>query len=150
MWNRRQFLTRGGLGALVAGSAFGLEGDGPEKPPDALPDGSASRGMITDEAEKAIERGLDYLHANRRGGVFGTRAYQGNVAVCALGGLAFLASGSQPERGKYGRALTETLNFLLDQERGGRFPGYLYNPSATPHGPMYGHGFATLFLGEVY
>jgi hypothetical protein len=28
-------------------------------------------------------------------------------------------------------------------------PGYLYNPSASPHGHMYGHGFATLFLAEV-
>src|SRR2546423_953068 len=122
MWNRRQFLTRGGLGALMAGSAFGFGGDGPEKPPDALPDGSASRGMITDEAEKAIERGLNYLHANRVGGVFGTRAYKGNVAICALSGLAFLASGSQPGRGKYGGAITDTLDFLLNQERGGRFP----------------------------
>src|SRR5207253_2472414 len=45
---------------------------------------------------------------------------------------------------------------ILDQERaavgpaGAGMRGYLNNPMATPHGPMYGHGFATLFLGEVY
>src|SRR5262245_7218629 len=150
MWTRRQFLTRGGLGALMAGSAFGFAGDAPEKPPDALPDGSASRGMINDATEKAIERGLNYLARHRSGGSFGRNAYHGNVAVCALAGLAFLAAGHQPGRGKYGRLLTDTLSFILDQERDKRFPGYLHNPGATPHGPMYGHGFATLFLGEIY
>ena len=30
-------------------------------------------------------------------------------------------------------------------------PGFLYNPAGTrPHGPMYSHGFATLFLAEAY
>jgi hypothetical protein len=152
MLTRRRFLTRGtlGIGAL-AGTALAVPGDIAEKP-DALPDGSASKGMITSDAERAIERGLAYLAANRRGGQFGVRgAYQGNVAISSLAGLAFMAAGNQPERGKYGRAVSEALRFILDQEnRTLRNPGYLHNPTATPHGPMYGHGFATLFLGEVY
>ena len=28
--------------------------------------------------------------------------------------------------------------------------GYIYVAEAASHGPMYGHGFATLFLAEVY
>jgi hypothetical protein len=152
MITRRRFLSRGTLGtAVLAGSALGFVGDDEEKP-GALPDGSASKGMITADSERAVERGLDYLAKHRRGGAFGARgAYHGNVAICSLAGLAFMAAGNQPERGKYGRIVTETLRFLLEQEnRGGQFPGYLHNPQATPHGPMYGHGFATLFLGEVY
>lgn len=151
MVTRRTFLSRGSLGvAALAGSAFAIPGDGPDKSPDALPDGSASRGMINDGAEKAVERGLQFLDRNRRGGSFGTRAYQGNVAVSALGGLAFLAAGNQPDRGKYGRLVTDTLRFILSHSQTGRFAGYLHNPAATPHGPMYGHGFAALFLGEAY
>src|SRR5437588_592931 len=118
MWTRRQFLTRGGLGAMMAGSALGFSGDSAERPerPDKLPDGSASRGMITPEADRAIERGLAYLANNRRGGSFGTRAYAGNVAVCSLSALAFMAAGNQPERGKHGRLVSETLSFVLSKE----------------------------------
>ncbi len=151
MLTRRRFLTRGTLGVgALAGTALGFPGDASERP-DALPDGSASKGMVTNESEKAIERGLAYLAANRRGGLFGIRgAYAGNVAISSLAGLAFMAAGNQPERGKYGRVVSETLRFVLDQERGGQYPGYLINPQAGQHGPMYGHGFATLFLGEVH
>ena len=30
-----------------------------------------------------------------------------------------------------------------------RYPGFLHSPRMGQHGPMYGHGFATLFLSEV-
>src|SRR5438128_1193343 len=101
MLTRRRFLTRGALGmGALAGTALAVTGDAPDRP-DALPDGSASKGMVTAEAERAIERGLAYLAANRRVGQFGVRgAYQGNVAISSLAGLAFMAGGNQPERGK--------------------------------------------------
>src|SRR3954454_10136414 len=111
MWTRRQFLSRSGLGVLgAAGVALGVPGDSGDRP-GALPDGSASRGMITAPADDAITRGLEYLAANRRreDGAFGTRNYQGNVAVTSLAGLAFMAGGHLPERGKYGRVVTEAL-----------------------------------------
>ena len=153
MLTRRRFLTRGTLGiGAIAGSALGFAGDEPEQP-GALPDGSASRGMVTADSERAIERGLAFLNANRRGGSFGGRgAYAGNVALSSLAGLAFMAAGNQPERGKYGRAVSEALRFVLDHStpRGNRNAGYLYNAQGAAHGPMYGHGFATLFLGEVH
>jgi hypothetical protein len=61
-----------------------------------------------------------------------------------------MAGGHQPNRGAYGRNVTRALRFVLDQEnREGNFPGFLHNPNAPIHGPMYGHGFATLFLAEV-
>jgi hypothetical protein len=60
-----------------------------------------------------------------------------------------MSAGNQPGRGKYGENVTKALKFILDQEK--QFPaGFLHNPSATQHGPMYGHGFATLFLAESY
>jgi hypothetical protein len=152
MLTRRHFLSRGALGiAALAGTSLALPGDSGERS-DALPDGSASKNMVTPEAERAIKNGLEYLAANRRGGAFGARgAYHGNVAISALAGLAFMSAGSQPERSKHGKVVSEALRFILDQEnRSGQYPGFLHNPQTTPHGPMYGHGFATLFLGEVY
>ena len=156
MWTRRQFLTRGSLSVLGASSAaLAFPGDGGDAGDRSggPPDGSASRGMITGPAESAIERGLGFLaayHVRDNSGAFGTRNYRGNAAVTSLAALAFMAAGNQPERGKHGRLVSRALRYILDlSSRGGLFPGYLVNPRATPQGPMYGHGFATLFLGEV-
>jgi hypothetical protein len=153
MWTRRQILTRGAAGVLTsaaAGLAFARHFDG--KDGDALPDGSAARGMITPRTDTAVQRGLEHLAGRRhRDGSFGTGAYAGNTAVTSLAGLAFMAGGHQPGRGAYGRLVTDALKFILNQEkRDGVHDGFLHNPNATPHGPMYGHGFATLFLAEAY
>ena len=156
MWTRRQFLSRTGLGLLgTAGTCLAVAGDGVERagPRDAVPDGSASKGMITPAADQATQRGLAYLNAQRRpDGSFGLLRYRGNVAVSSLAGMAFMCAGSQPNRGPYGRAVTDALRFVLSKENVfGRQPGFLHNPmGGSTHGPMYGHGFATLFLAEAY
>jgi hypothetical protein len=114
--------------------------------------------MITREAEAAIERGLSYLARNQQAdGSFGTHNYQGNVAVTSLAALAFMAGGHLPGRGPFGRLVTHALEFVLAQadRRGGYGPGhpsgFLHNPTGLhQNGPMYGHGFGTLLLGELY
>jgi hypothetical protein len=151
MTTRRQFLLRGGLGLLgAAGTAFAFPGDDPEGR-DTLPDGSASKDMIDKRTDDAINRGLAFLAARQHpDGSFGTNGYTGNVAVTSLAALAFMAGGSQPNRGPFGKEVTNALKFVLGQENRDRLhPGFLHNPAASPHGPMYGHGFATLFLAEV-
>ena len=62
-----------------------------------------------------------------------------------MAGLAFMSAGNLPGRGKYGENVTKCVKFVVDstQESG-------LIASDQTHGPMYGHGFATLFLGEVY
>jgi hypothetical protein len=152
MDTRRSFLKHGGLALLgLGGSAIAFPADGPRTDDGQLPDGSASKGMITPEAERAIGAGLAYLKGQQhRDGSFGTGTYQaGNVAITSLAGLAMMAGGHQPGRGPYGDVVTRALQFVMSQESNA-IPGYLHNPSATPHGPMYGHGFGTLFLAEVY
>src|SRR5947209_8970588 len=148
MWTRRQFLFRGGLGVLgVGGAALALPGDGTDRP-GALPDGSASHGMITAPTDDAITKGLDFLARESRNPPFGrNHNYQGNVAVNSLAALAFMAAGNQPDRGKYGRIVTETLQYVLRQSHP---DGFLRARLTNEHGPMYGHGFGTLFLGEVH
>jgi hypothetical protein len=144
--DRRTFLTRGG-GALIGLASTGLYLRG------LAQDGrdNQARGMITERTQQIIDSGLAYLaNSQLADGSFGTNQYQGNVAVTALGGLAFMAGGHQPGRGRYGRHVTQAVEYILHCEDRLQNNGFLTNPRAAFHGPMYGHGFATLFLAEVY
>src|SRR5947209_13292269 len=123
MWTRRQFVSRGVLGLLGgAGVCLAMPGDSPApgnagERQEALPDGSASKDMITPRTDQAIERGLAFLAArHNRDGSFGTGGYTGNVAVTSLGALAFMAAGDQPNRGPYGRIVTHAVRLVLRHE----------------------------------
>jgi hypothetical protein len=58
-----------------------------------------------------------------------------------------MAAGSTPGRGVYGENANRLLSFVLENAQDS---GFLSVSGATSHGPMYGHGFATLFLAEAY
>ncbi len=148
MTTRRQFLSQGALAMLgAAGSAFALPSETRES---AIPDGSASKDMITPEADAAIARGLAYLSMNQgQDGSFGVGQYKGNVAITSLAALAFMAGGHQPGRGAYGKVVSRALEAILACGERSTLPGYLHNVNGTTHGPMYGHGFCTLFLAEA-
>jgi len=104
--------------------------------------------MVTPEADHAIQQGLAFLAARQhKDGAFGSGGYSRNVAVCSLAGMAMMSSGSTPGRGPYGRNVARTLDFVLDHAMEN---GFITVEGATSHGPMYGHGFATLFLAECY
>ena len=155
VWTRRQFVSRGSLALFgAATSALAFSADSGERR-EALPDGSAAKGMFTADTDQAIARGLAYLndHRNTRDalyGSFGTNNYHGNVAVTSLAALAFMAAGHQPNRGAYGQIVTDAVRYVIAQNKDRNFPGFLNAwPNGTPFGPMYGHGFGTLFLAEV-
>lgn len=142
------------LGA-AAGLGFLMRSDAaPGRDEDELPDGSAAKDAITPEAQRAIDRGLQFLATNQNDdGSWGERhQYYGNVAVTSLAGLALMAGGHQPGRGPFGRSVERGIEFLLTKEArdGDRTPGFLFNPNVAQHGPMYSHGFGTLFLSETY
>src|SRR5579864_6789995 len=101
MWTRRQFLGRAtGLLCAGAGVSLCLNTRGEDEP-------NQIRGMITPQTQEAIDAGLAYLARSQNGdGSFGTGNYQGNVAITSLCGLAFMAGGHQPGRGRYGRNVT--------------------------------------------
>jgi hypothetical protein len=142
--DRRIFLTRG------TGALLGLAGAGVCWRALAQ-DGSQARGMITERTQQAIDAGLAFLAQNQHeDGSYGTNQYHGNVAVTALAGLAFMSAGHQPGRGRYGPHVTRAVQYILANEDMGTYRGFLTNPRAAFHGPMYGHGFAALFLAEVY
>ncbi|MAT80104.1 MAG: prenyltransferase [Phycisphaerae bacterium] len=93
-----------------------------------------------------IQRGLAYLSGQQEeNGSFGRGRFSNHVAITSLAALAFMADGHVPGRGPYGDQVQSALEFILDnaQESG-------LIAAQAAHGPMYGHGFATLFLGEIY
>jgi hypothetical protein len=104
--------------------------------------------MVTPAADKAIQDGLAYLAAHQQeDGSFGTGGYRGNVALCGLAGLAFLSSGSTPGRGPYGGHVSKCIDYLLLHTKES---GFIVQAESAGYGPMYGHGYATLFLAECH
>lgn len=99
---------------------------------------------ITPELERAIERGLEAL-ASRQQENGSWNGGGADVAITALAGIAFMADGNLPGRGKYGQNVQRALDYVLGQAQES---GML--SAAESNGNMYAHGFATLFLAEVY
>jgi hypothetical protein len=104
---------------------------------------------VSQETLRAVNKGLDYLAGNQSDdGSWingGGQAYP--VAMTGLAGMALLAHGDSPTRGKYARNLQGTVEFLV---RCATPNGLLTGPSQDSGIPMHGHGFALLFLASVY
>jgi len=129
---------------------------GQEAPPDQAPhqatgpqgEDPIEGSELSPEVLAATERGLDYLARTQApdGSFGGTGGYSSHAGITGLAGLAFLSNGSVPGRGKYCKNVDKALEFLLAHTgRSGFIAG-----GGVSHGPMYGHGFATLFLAEIY
>ncbi len=112
------------------------------------PETSGTR-LITADTQRSIDRGLRFLSDRQsEDGSFGPgRGYGRDVGVVAIGGMAFLASGSTPGRGPYGENVNRCVDYILASTRQS---GFITVANSQSHGPMYGHGFATLFLAEAY
>lgn len=101
---------------------------------------------ITAPSRAAIDRGLARLAAMQTAdGSFGDPRSGQVIGVSSLALLAFLAEGHLPGRGQYGAQVRKGLDFILKNAQ----PTGLIAGDVS-QGPMYGHGYATLFLGEVY
>lgn len=136
---RRKFVSASAAGVL------GLRARGILAQAERGGDGVAR--LLTEPARKAVSRGLDFLAARQQAdGSFGATGYQGNVAVTSLAAMAMMAAGSTPERGPHGRAVAKFLDYALASAQQSGF----INGVTVSHGPMYDHGFATLFLAEVH
>ncbi len=105
-----------------------------------------SNGEMNDRLHAAVGRGMEYLAGQQvENGSFGSGRYANHVGITSLAAIAFMSDGHLPGRGRYGEQVRRALDFVLEHctETG-------LIAAETSHGPMYGHGFATLFLGEIY
>lgn len=118
----------------------------------APPDGGKSAqndalgNEITPQTDRAVTRGLAALAALQSPeGAWGSERFGRHVGISALACLALMSDGHLPGRGAYGGVVEKGVDFILNNvtETG-------LIAADTSHGPMYGHGFATLLLGEVY
>ncbi len=103
--------------------------------------------LLTKDVLDVIERGRSYLADQQRSnGMIGSRS--GTVfpvAVTSLACLALMAGGTVPGRGKHGDVVAQGLNYVLQHSKGKR--GQIRSPSNTR---LHEHGYATLFLTQVY
>jgi prenyltransferase beta subunit len=104
---------------------------------------------VTPKSRQAAETGLQWLaDRQQESGAFGSvDEYAQNVGVTALCGLAFLSAGHVPDRGPYGETVSRCVEYILACAAPN---GFIVETDVKTHGPMYGHGFATMFLAEVY
>src|SRR5579871_6480623 len=105
--------------------------------------------FITPAVQQSINRGLEYLALNQNddGSLGSGSTFRRHVAVTSLAGIAFLSAGNTPNRGKYGKHVEKIVQYLLVCTDA---TGLISAPEHRQQNPMYGHGFATLFLAEVY
>ncbi len=111
----------------------------------------------TPQAEDAVKKGLAFLaaHQSPDGHWASGAQYRTDVGITGLCLMAFLATGHQPGRGRYGVGLSEAVDWLASCIRmDGQIapPGLIhYAGPGQASGPvMYGHGFALLALAEAY
>ncbi|MCH8829709.1 MAG: terpene cyclase/mutase family protein [Planctomycetes bacterium] len=142
MSNWRVRIIQASFGLLVI-AAVALKAAAPTVVLSADRDETSGAKFVGQKTETAIASGLAYLAANQHDdGSFGSGDYR--VAVTALSGMAFLAAGYTPGRGKYGKVVSSALQYILSRVQSN---GYIRDGKRRP---MYGHGFATLFLAETY
>ena len=129
------------VAALLVGAALAAAES--DRPPSATPVESE----LSAPQRLAVEQGLVWLADQQaQDGSYGNLSHYGpHVGITGLAGLAFMSDGNMPGRGRYGNAVDRCLAFVLTHSSES---GLL--AAETSHGPMYGHGFATLFLAEVY
>jgi hypothetical protein len=146
--SRRLFLERVQTGARIAAS-FAAAGWLSGLDPRVFAQKEVLPKHITPETIRAINKGLDYLAtAQADEGSWltgGGQAYP--VAMTGLAGMALLAHGDAPTRGKYSKNVQGAVEYLV---RCSTATGLITGANQDSGQPMHGHGFALLFLASVY
>ena len=151
--DRRKFLkgtSLATLGCLGATGSASLLAGVPSQDKERV---KSADELVTRKTRSAISQGLRFLASNQIGegrlkGAFGTQGYAAGVAVTSLSGLAFLCSGSTPVSGPYAANIRSCTDYVL---RNVRDSGYIAESDATRRfSNMYGHGYAMLYLSQIY
>ena len=95
---------------------------------------------------QAVNRALDFLsREQRRQGYWEANGGQYRVAMTALAGNALLCEGSTATRGRYSRNIRLAVDYLVEMAHPNGLIGFNEDYHYT-----YGHGFAMLFLSQVF
>lgn len=101
---------------------------------------------MTARLDTGVSRGLATLaRMQNADGSWSDTNFGRSVAATALACIALMADGNVPGRGAYADNVEKGLEYVL---KNCSDSGLIATDSASS--PMYGHGFATLFLGEIY
>ena len=103
---------------------------------------------VSPATEKIIQGALKYMAAEQKAdGSWGSSREEARHPVALTGYtlIAFMAAGNLPGEGPYGKHVTKGMNYLLNLVG----PGGIYGKYASGQ-YMYGHGVATIALGELY
>lgn len=104
--------------------------------------------LYDEKVDSAVCKGLELLISRQKeDGTFTSKEQGRWVGIVALAGLALLSRGVRSGYGEAGRALQRAGRYVLSQVQAS---GFLSARGETSHGPMYDHGFGTLFLAELY
>ena len=140
---RRSFLCGSAAasgGGISAAALRPASADGPER--------SAAL-LIKPETQEAIDRGLAWLAGRQNDdGSLRRQRLQPQRGGRQPGGHGVPVGRHTPGRGQYGQHVDRCVE--LHPGKHADDSGFICEPASTSHGPMYGHGFATLFLAEVY
>jgi len=106
----------------------------------------APLGLRAADVDDTVRQGLDYLVSQQnRQGYWIANEGQFRVAMTALAGTALLAEGSTATTGRYARAISNATDYLTSMSRSNGLIGFRDDYHYT-----YGHGFAMLFLSQVF
>lgn len=129
---------------LCASSA---SADAPAAPPDIKQTVGAGQDevKVSPEGQRAIEGALRFLASKQLPSGAWTDKQDHQAAITAYVMMTFMSTGNLPNEGEYGKVMARGLTFLLDCVRP---DGYV--AARTGQSNMYGHGIATIALGEIY
>jgi hypothetical protein len=95
-----------------------------------------------------VNKGLDWLaKAQNREGHWAASGGRFHVALTGLSGMAFLMEGSTVKEGKYADNVRRATDWLMKCPQPN---GYINPFGRAGQGYMHGHGYALLFLAQIY
>ena len=110
--------------------------------------GNMANTLLTPGVNEMIEKGLAYLASKQDAdGGWSDTHFQANTGITGLSCLAFMAEGSRPRIGKYGRKIDNGIEFLLKNVQPS---GIIAGKGSNPYGPAYENVFSTLALLFAY